>query len=155
MSKKDAHSNTIAQNRRARHDYFIEEQFQAGLVLEGWEVKSIRASRVHISESHVILKNGEAWLIGSHIAPLESASKHVHPVADRTRKLLLNQKELSKLYGAVERKGYTLIPLNLHWDKQRVKLAIALAKGKKLYDKRASEKDADWQREKARVLKER
>ncbi|MCX8050226.1 MAG: SsrA-binding protein SmpB [Methylohalobius sp.] len=154
-SKKNRPSeNTIiAVNRQAKHDYFIEETFEVGLVLEGWEVKSLRAGRVNLKESYVLLKNGEAWLLGAHISPLASASTHVNPDPVRTRKLLLHKRELGRLIGQVERRGYTLIPLKLYWKNNWVKLEIGLAKGKKLYDKRASEKERDWQREKQRLLK--
>jgi len=153
--KKGEPSNLIAVNKRARHDYTIEEQYEAGLVLEGWEVKSLRDGRAQIAESYVLIKNGEAWLFGAHISALPTASSHVHPDAVRTRKLLLNRAELSKLIGAVERKGYTLIPLNLHWKRGRAKIEVGLAKGKKTHDKRASEKDREWQREKERIFKHR
>lgn len=153
MSKKDAPSTkTIALNRKARHEYTIEENFEAGIVLEGWEVKSIRASKVQIAESYVILKRGEAWLIGSNISPLLSASTHVHPVPDRSRKLLMHRRELNRLIGLIERKGYTLIPLSLYWKHGRIKLEIGLAKGKKKHDKRETEKTRDWAREKQRLL---
>lgn len=147
--------STIALNRQATHDYFIEERFEAGLALEGWEVKSLRAGRAQLKESYVILKNGEAFLFGSHISPLTSASTHVNPDPVRSRKLLLHAHELSRLIGHVERKGYTLIPLALYWKRGRAKLEIGLARGKKQHDKRATEKDRDWQREKQRVMKER
>lgn len=150
---KPTENNIIAVNRQARHDYFIEETFEAGLVLEGWEVKSLRAGRVNLKESYVLLKDGEAWLLGAHISPLASASTHVNPDPTRTRKLLLHKQELNRLVGQVERRGYTLIPLKLYWKKNRVKLEIGLAKGKKLYDKRATEKERAWQREKQRLLK--
>ncbi len=150
---KPTENNIIAVNRQARHDYFIEATFEAGLVLEGWEVKSLRAGRVNLKESYVLLKDGEAWLLGAHISPLASASTHVNPDPTRTRKLLLHKQELNRLIGQVERRGYTLIPLKLYWKKNRVKLEIGLAKGKKLYDKRATEKERDWQREKQRLLK--
>jgi len=146
---------TIALNKRARHDYTIEDQFEAGLVLEGWEVKSLRAGRAQLAEGYVLIKNGEAWLFGAHISALPTASSHVHPDATRTRKLLLNRAELNKLIGAVERKGYTLVPLNLHWKRGRAKLEVGLAKGKKTHDKRATEKDRDWKREKERLMKNR
>lgn len=146
---------TIALNRQATHEFFIEERFEAGLVLEGWEVKSLRAGRAQLKESYVMLKNGESWLLGAHIAPLASASTHVEPDPTRTRKLLLHRQQLSRLIGQVERRGYTLVPLALYWSKGRAKLEIGLAKGKKLHDKRASEKDRDWQREKQRVMKQR
>ncbi len=151
--KKSQTSATIALNKRARHDYTIEDQFEAGLVLEGWEVKSLRAGRVQLAEGYVLIKNGEAWLFGAHISALPTASSHVHPDATRTRKLLLNRAELNKLIGAVERKGYTLVPLNLHWKRGRAKLEVGLAKGKKTHDKRATEKDRDWKREKERLMK--
>lgn len=144
---------TIALNRQAKHDYFIEERYEAGLVLQGWEVKSLRGGRAQLKESYVVLKGGEAWLLGSHIAPLTTASTHVVPDPVRTRKLLLKRNELSKLIGHVERKGYTLVPLALYWKKGRAKLEIGLARGKKLHDKRATEKDRDWEREKQRVMK--
>ncbi len=150
---KPTENNVIAVNRQARHDYFIEASFEAGLVLEGWEVKSLRAGRVNLKESYVLLKDGEAWLFGAHISALASASTHVNPDPTRTRKLLLHKQELNRLIGQVERRGYTLIPLTLYWKKNRVKLEIGLAKGKKLYDKRATEKERDWQREKRRLLK--
>lgn len=152
--KKTAPTNSrIAQNKRARHDYFIEDTYEAGLQLEGWEVKSLRAGRAQITESYVHVREGEGWLIGAHISPLNTASTHVSPDPTRTRKLLLHRNELDRLIGAVERKGYTLVPLNLHWSRGRAKLDIGLAKGKKQSDKRAAVKDRDWQRQKARILK--
>ena len=138
---------SIADNKKAFHDYFIEERYEAGLVLEGWEVKAIRAGRAQIKEAYVVLKRGEVFLIGAHITPLLSASTHVNPDPVRTRKLLLNASEISKLIGKVERAGYTLVPLDLHYSKGRVKLAVGLAKGKKQHDKRDTEKDREWQRE--------
>lgn len=155
MNQKAKFDTTIAVNRKAHHDYTIEERFEAGIALEGWEVKSLRAGRVQIDQSYVILKNAETWLLGSQISPLLTASTHIHPDPQRTRKLLLHQREISKLIGHVERKGYTLIPLKLYWKGKHVKLEIGLAKGKKLHDKRASEKDRDWQRDKQRLLKAR
>src|SRR2546430_2714996 len=149
---KDA-PRLIAQNRRARHDYFIEETYEAGILLQGWEVKSLRDGRAQVAEAYVIIKNEEAWLIGAHIIPLNSASTHVHPDPTRTRKLLLNRNELSKLIGKVERAGYTLVPLDLHWTRGRAKLQIGLAKGKKKHDKREDQKQKDWQREKARAVR--
>ncbi len=154
-NNKPASNPTIALNRQATHEYFIEERFEAGLVLEGWEVKSLRAGRAQLKESYVTLKNGEAWLLGAHISPLTSASTHIEPEPTRTRKLLLHRQQLSRLIGQVERRGYTLVPLALYWSKGRAKLEIGLAKGKKLHDKRASERDRDWQREKQRVMKHR
>ena len=151
---KPAHTQRlIAENRRARFDYFIEERLEAGLVLEGWEVKAMRAGRAQVAEAYVIVRNNEAFLIGAHIAPLNTAS--THKVADpvRTRKLLLNRSELDHLIGAVERRGYTLVPLELYWKHGRAKLQIGLAKGKQKHDKRASEKDRDWVRDKARLMR--
>ncbi len=145
--------STIAVNKKARHDYFIEDTFEAGLALEGWEVKSLRAGRAQLTESYVHVRDGEAWLLGAHVTPLNTASTHVHPDPTRTRKLLLHRHELDRLVGAVERKGYTLVPLNLHWSRGRAKLEIGLAKGKKQHDKRATTKERDWQRQKARILK--
>lgn len=156
MSKKaddKPGTSTIALNKRARFDYFIEERFEAGLVLQGWEVKSLRASKAQITESYVVIKNAEAWLLGAHVSPLNTASTHIHPDPTRTRKLLLNRSELHRLIGAVERKGYTLVPLALYWKKGRAKLEIGLAKGKKAHDKRATEKDRDWKRQKDRLLR--
>ncbi len=154
-SKKSKQSNSrvIAVNRKARHDYFIEDKFEAGLVLEGWEAKSLRAGRAQLTESYVHLKNGEAFLIGAHFSPLNTASTHTRADPTRSRKLLLQRHELDRLVGAVERKGFTLVPLNLHWSKGRAKLEIGLAKGKKQHDKRAASKDRDWQRQKERILK--
>jgi SsrA-binding protein len=154
-SKKSKQSNSrvIAVNRKARHDYFIEDKFEAGLVLEGWEAKSLRAGRAQLTESYVHLKNGEAFLIGAHFSPLNTASTHTRADPTRSRKLLLQRYELDRLVGAVERKGFTLVPLNLHWSKGRAKLEIGLAKGKKQHDKRAASKDRDWQRQKERILK--
>jgi len=146
-------NSTIASNKKARHEFFVEDTFEAGLALEGWEVKSLREGRAQLTESYVHLRDGEAWLLGAHIAPLTTASTHIHPDPTRTRKLLLHRHELDRLIGAVERKGYTLVPLNLHWSKGRAKLEIGLAKGKKQHDKRATEKDRDWKRQKARILK--
>src|SRR4051812_2248666 len=143
----------IAENRRARYDYFIEERLEAGLVLQGWEVKSMRAGKAQVAEAYVYLKEGEAFLFGANITPLKTASTHLVPEPSRTRKLLLNKAELSRLVGSVERKGYTLVPLDLHWKDGRAKLEIGLAKGKKQHDKRANEKDRDWQRDKARVMR--
>ncbi len=144
---------TIALNKKATHDFFIEERYEAGLALQGWEVKSLRESKVQIKESYITLKEGEAFLFGAHITPLSTASTHVHPEPRRTRKLLLHRSELNKLIGLVERKGYTLIPTAIYWKKGMAKLEIGLARGKKLHDKRASEKDRDWQREKERLFK--
>lgn len=152
MDKKTL-PNTIAVNRKARHEYTLEDYFEAGIVLQGWEVKSLRAGKGQLTDSYVIIKNGEAWWLGGLISPLLSASTHIKPEGQRTRKLLLHKAELNKLIGAVERKGYTLIPVNLHWHKGRAKMEIALAKGKQLHDKRAAAKEQDWQREKQRMGK--
>ena len=146
---------SIVDNKKAFHDYFIEERYEAGLVLEGWEVKSIRAGRAQIKEAYVILKGAEPFVIGMHVSPLPTASTHVKPDPTRTRKLLLNAEEIRKLIGKVEQRGYTLVPLDLHYSKGRVKLAVGLAKGKKQYDKRDTEKERDWGREKARLMKDR
>ena len=143
----------IAVNRRARHDYFIEQTYEAGLSLMGWEVKSLRDGKAQITEAYVILKNREAFLIGAHFTALNSASTHVTPISTRTRKLLLHERELSQLVGKVERAGYTVVPLDMHWSNGRAKLLIGLAKGKKMHDKRASEKERDWDREKARTMR--
>jgi SsrA-binding protein len=151
-SKKPT-ENVIAANRKARHDYFIEATFEAGLVLEGWEVKSLRAGSAQITESYVYIRNSEAWLIGAHFSPLKTASTHIDAQPTRSRKLLLHRQELDRLIGAVERKGMALVPLDLHWHKGRAKLSIGVAKGKKQHDKRATDKDRDWQRQKARILK--
>jgi SsrA-binding protein len=152
---KDKERALIAENRRARHDYFIEERYEAGLMLMGWEVKSMRAGKAQLAEAYVVIRGSEIWLIGAHIAPLSSASTHVITDPTRTRKLLLNRAEIDKLIGAVERAGYTLVPLELYWKSGRAKLRVGLAKGKKQHDKRASEKDRDWQRDKARLLRAR
>lgn len=146
---------SIADNRKAHHDYFIEERFEAGLVLEGWEVKAIRAGRAQIKEAYVVLKDEEVFLIGAHIMPLISASSHIHPDPVRTRKLLLHAAEIRKLIGKVERAGYALVPLDLHYSKGRVKLSLGLAKGKKLHDKRETEKQKDWNREKQRLMRDK
>jgi len=155
MSKKKskASSNTIAQNKKARHDYFIEEHVEAGLVLEGWEAKSLREGRVQLKEGYVRLENGEVWLLGVHISPLVTASSHVQPRPDRPRKLLLHNSEIAKLTGAVERKGYTLVPLSMYWKHGRAKLDVGLARGKQAHDKRASIKQRETNREIARALK--
>ena len=153
--QKDDDSNVIALNKRARHEYYIEENFEAGMALQGWEVKSMRAGKAQITEGYVLIKNGEAWLIGAHITPLRTASTHVVADPTRTRKLLLNRRELDRLVGAVERKGHTVVPLKLYWKRGKAKLDIGLAKGKQSHDKRATEKDRDWQRDKARLLRSR
>ena len=144
---------SIADNRKAYHDYFIEEKYEAGIVLDGWEVKAIRAGRVHLAEAYVILKDGGAYLIGCHISPLPTASTHVQPDPTRTRKLLLHLEELRRLIGKVERAGYTLVPLDLHYRNGWIKLEIGLAKGKKQYDKRRDVRERDWHREQQRLLR--
>lgn len=144
---------SITNNKKAFHDFFVEEKYEAGIVLEGWEVKAIRAGRVQIKEAYVIVKDGEIWLLGMHITPLSEASTHVHPDPVRTRKLLLHEREIAKLIGKVERAGYTLVPLDLHYKNGLVKLEIGLAKGKKLHDKREDEKKKDWEREKQRLMR--
>jgi SsrA-binding protein len=144
---------SIIENKKAFHDYFIEERYEAGIALEGWEVKAIRAGRAQLKEAYVIVSNGELFLLGSHISPLASASTHVQPDPTRTRKLLLNASEISKLIGAVERAGYTLVPINMHYARGRIKLEVGLAKGKKQHDKREAEKDRDWKREQQRLLR--
>ena len=153
--KKKTTGSTIALNKKARHDYHIEERFEAGVALQGWEAKSMRAGRVQLKESYVIIRNGEIYLFGAHISPLTTASTHVIADPTRTRKLLLHQREISKLIGAVERKGYTLVPLALYWKRGRAKLEIALAKGKKEHDKRAAIKEREWNRDQHRLLKNR
>lgn len=146
-------SATIVLNKKARFDYAVEDEYEAGLVLLGWEIKSLRAGRINLSDAHVILKHGEAWLLGAQIQPLPTASAHSVPDPTRTRKLLLNRRELSQLIGSVERQGYTLIPLSLYWKHNKIKMRLALAKGKKTHDKRATIKERDWQRDKARIMK--
>jgi SsrA-binding protein len=144
---------SIVENKKAFHDYFVEERYEAGLVLEGWEVKAIRAGRVQLKEAYVVLNSAEPFIIGMHVSALPTASTHVNPDPTRSRKLLLNAAEISKLIGKVEQKGYTLVPLNLHYTKGRVKLEIGLAKGKKQHDKRETEKERDWQREQQQLLR--
>lgn len=144
---------SIVQNKKAFHDYFIEERFEAGIALHGWEVKAIRAGRAQIKEAYVIVQGGEIFLIGAHISPLPAASTHLLPDPTRTRKLLLRAEEIQRLIGSVERAGYALVPLDLHYKDGRVKLAIGLAKGKKQYDKRATEKEKDWRRQQQRLMR--
>jgi SsrA-binding protein len=153
-SKTKQPGSTIALNKKASHDYHIEQRYEAGLALEGWEVKSLRAGRIQLKESYVRILHGEAFLLGAHISPLATASTHVSPDPVRTRKLLLKRAELNRLIGLTERAGYTLIPTAMYWKRGRAKLEIGLAKGKKLHDKRASEKDRDWKREKERLFKQ-
>jgi len=144
---------SIADNKKAFHDYFIEEKFEAGLALEGWEVKAIRAGRVQLKEAYVVVKSAEVYLIGCHISPLLAASTHIHPDPTRSRKLLLRAEEIRKLIGKTERAGFTLVPLDMHFSKGRIKLEIGLAKGKKEYDKRAAVKEREWQREKQQIVR--
>jgi SsrA-binding protein len=146
---------SIVENRKAFHDYFIEERYEAGLALEGWEVKSIRAGRVHLAEAYVIVRNQELFLIGCHISPLPTASTHVHPDPTRTRKLLMRSEEAKRLIGKVERAGYTIVPLNLHFRGGWIKLEMGLAKGKKQHDKRQDAKDREWQREQQRLMRQK
>jgi len=153
--KKADHGSTIALNKKAKFDYHLEQRFEAGLVLEGWEVKSLRAGRANLKESYVIIRHGELFLFGAHFSPLESASTHVKPDPTRLRKLLLNAGEISTLIGSVERKGYTLVPVALYWKHGRAKLEIALAKGKKQHDKRAAIKEREWKRDQQRLHKVR
>jgi SsrA-binding protein len=148
-------SVSIVENRKAFHDYFIEERFEAGIALEGWEVKAIRGGRANLKEAYVVVKNGDLVLLGAHISPLSTASTHVQPDPTRTRRLLLHREEINRLIGKVERAGYTLTPIDLHYSKGRVKLEIGLAKGKKQHDKRASIKDREWSREQQRLLRGR
>ena len=155
MADKDTHEGTIALNRKARYDFFIDERYEAGLALLGWEVKALRAGRLQLGEGFVSVKRDEAWLLGAHISPLSTASTHVIPEPTRTRKLLMKRREIDHLVGAVDRKGYTIVPLAMYWKNGRAKLEIGLARGKKEHDKRASEKDRDWQREKGRTLRAR
>jgi SsrA-binding protein len=151
--KKQNNANSIAQNKKARFDYFIEETYEAGLVLSGWEVKSLRQGKVQINESYILLKNHEAWLFGALITPLISASTHSFHDPLRLRKLLMHRREIDRLMGLIDQKGYTLVPLSLYWSKGKVKISIGLAKGKKLHDKRATAKERDWNRDKQRILK--
>ena len=151
--KKAQSERLIATNKKARHDYFLEETFEAGLALEGWEVKSLRAGRVQLKESYVLLKRGEAWLIGAHMSPLANTCTHTTPDPMRSRKLLLHKREISKLFRAKDRDGYTIVPVDLHWTRNRAKATVAVAKGKKQYDKRESSKKREWEREKHRIIK--
>jgi len=151
MHKKD--NAVIVTNKKARFEYFIEEEFEAGMVFEGWEVKSLRAGRINLSDAHVIIKHGEAFLLGAQIQPLPTASLHTYPDSTRTRKLLLNRNQLNQLIGKVERQGYTLVPLSFYWKHNKIKMQMALVKGKKTHDKRDTIKERDWQRDRARIMK--
>jgi SsrA-binding protein len=153
--KQQSGESSIAQNKKARFDYFIEDRVEGGLALQGWEVKSMRAGKAQLTDSYVILREGEAWLLNSHVTPLNTVSTHYVAEPKRVRKVLLNRREIDRLTGLVERKGYTLVALELYWSKNHVKVAVGLAKGKKQHDKRATEKDRDWQRDKAHALKAR
>ncbi|KTD69623.1 trans-translation protein [Legionella steelei] len=153
MTNKKQSDSTIVLNRKAGFNYFIEDQYEAGLVLEGWEVKSLRAGKINLSDAHIIIKNSEAFLLGAQIQPLITASTHSIPDPIRTRKLLLNKKELNHLIGSVERQGYTIVPLSLYWKKNNIKMKIALAKGKKEHDKRGTIKDREWERDRSRIMK--
>jgi len=155
VPQRNGHPMSIVANKKAYHDYFIEEKLEAGMALDGWEVKAIRAGRAQLKEAYVVVKNGEILLLGAHITPLSTASTHVHADPTRTRKLLLHRAEINRLVGQVERAGYTLVPIDLHFSKGRIKLEIGLAKGKKQYDKREAEKERDWNREKQRLLRSR
>ena len=151
--KQNSTSKTIALNKRAKFDYFLEDRIEAGMVLEGWEVKSLRAGKANLAESYVFIKNHEAWISGCNIAPLNTASTHMQPEPTRIRKLLLHENEIARLFGATERKGYTLVATAMYWSGNKVKCEIALAKGKKEYDKRATIKEREWNRDKSRILK--
>jgi SsrA-binding protein len=155
VNLRDRALMSIVENKKAYHDYFVEEKFEAGIALQGWEVKAIRAGRAQLKEAYVVVKNGEIVLLGAHVTPLPTASTHIHPDPTRTRKLLLHRPEINRLIGKVERAGYTLTPLDLHYSKGRVKLEIGLARGKKQYDKRATIKEREWKREQQRVLRNR
>lgn len=145
--------NTIIRNRKARYEYFVEDQLEVGIVLAGWEVKGLRAGRANLNDSYVLIKNNEAWLLGLHISPLPTTAKYIKADPTRTRKLLLHRKQIDRLQGSIERKGYTVVPLAMYWQRGRAKLNIALVKGKQQHDKRATEKNRDWQREKSRLMK--
>lgn len=153
MNNQEPGNRQVAVNRKARHEYFIEERLEAGLALQGWEVKALRAGRLQLKEGYVLLKDGEAWLFGAHLSPLPTTSTHVIADPVRSRKLLLHRRQIDHLVGAVERKGYTIVPLQVYWKNGRAKLEIGLAKGKKQHDKRADQRDRDWQRDKARLMK--
>ena len=153
MTNPKSNDSTIVFNRKAGFDFFIENQYEAGLVLQGWEIKSLRAGKINLGDAHVIIKYGEAFLLGAQIQPLQTASTHTIPDPIRTRKLLLNRKELNYLIGSVERQGYTIVPLSLYWKKNKIKMKIALAKGKKEHDKRDTVKDREWQRDRSRIMK--
>ena len=146
-------SSTIALNREAKHEYFIEERFEAGMVLQGWEVKSLRAGRLNLRDSYIVVKNAELWLLGAHISPLLTASTHINPDPTRTRKLLMHREQINRMIGSVERKGFTIVPLAMYWKQGRAKVEIALVKGKQEHDKRATTKEREWQRDKARIMK--
>ena len=152
--KKKAHSNTIALNKRASHEYVLEDRFECGLVLQGWEVKALREGKAQLVDSYVLIRDGEAWLLGANITPLNTASTHVVPDPQRTRKLLLHAKEIAVIFNKTQAKGYSCVATALYWKGNHVKCEVALGKGKQLHDKRATERDRDWKRDKARILKE-
>jgi SsrA-binding protein len=153
MADDKTRPGTIALNKKARHDFFIDERYEAGIALQGWEVKALRAGRLQLKEGYILLKDGEAWLFGAHIAPLSTTSTHVIADPTRLRKLLLHRRQIDSLIGAVDRKGHTIVPLAMYWKNGKAKLEVGLARGKKQHDKRADSRDRDWQREKARVMK--
>jgi SsrA-binding protein len=155
MAEDKTKPGTIALNKKARHEYFIDERFEAGIALQGWEVKALRAGRLQLKEGYVLLKDGEAYLFGAHISPLSTTSTHVIADPTRSRKLLLHRRQIDSLIGAVERKGHTIVPLAMYWKNGKAKLEVGLARGKKQHDKRADSRDRDWQREKGRLLKQR
>ena len=155
QKKSKVPDNTIARNKKARFEYYIEDKYEAGLVLQGWEVKSLRAGKIQINDAYILLKEREAFLFGALITPLPTASTHIRPDPQRTRKLLLNRAEINRMANAVERQGYTVIPLTMYWKNGRAKLAIGVAKGKKVHDKRRTERDRDWQLQKERLMKQR
>jgi SsrA-binding protein len=155
MAEDKTKPGTIALNKKARHEYFIDERFEAGIALQGWEVKALRAGRLQLKEGYVLLKDGEAYLFGAHISPLSTTSTHVIADPTRSRKLLMHRRQIDSLVGAVERKGHTIVPLAMYWKNGKAKLEIGLARGKKQHDKRADSRDRDWQREKGRLLKQR
>ena len=154
MAKAKKKDNNIVTNKKASHEFHFIEDYEAGLALEGWEVKSLRAGKVNLTESYVFIKEGEVWLTGCHLTPLSTASTHISPESNRIKKLLLNRNEINYLIGAVERKGLTLIARSLYWKKGKVKMKLILAQGKKLHDKRAAAKDRDWKIQKQRILKD-
>ena len=154
QKKSPANSGTIALNKKAKHDYFIEQRFEASIALTGWEVKSLRAGKAQLTDTYILIRNGEAFLLGSHIMPLNTASTHEIADPTRTRKLLLHRKEIAKIFSVTQDKGHTCVPLKLYWKRNKVKCELALVTGKKIHDKRATEKDRDWNRQKGRIMRE-